>query len=435
MINRKSLAVFLAILVAIGIAIPVVAQRPSGSRNSLGVDEVKLSSGQKMYGVVMGQNPQRGVTLLVERQWFEKTYAKQYQKHLEEEVKSLKKSRSDILARLNEWQKDRSSDEELIRFIKEEKTRVAEDQNNVDARSVSKQKFTLVKYSPQEIKTLFVQPAERRKIAGCAWQQGLDRVTNRTTKSLTRELKQQGIDIATVKVDLTDQIPAATNQSDDEWNARVALFEYVLRKELDYQGTSNHLIRIDGQNPVNPQALISQLLGGGLGLERFQGDLSEGGLIDQLMSELNIDGDRKRAVSKQTKWWQATTVAAENEGFRGVRITRVNQEFGSPIAKVETFFFAKMAPGEWKQIASFNASANRDQQDPADIARIKEDPQVKQIMGIMQSLGSGGNKNLIDIALRQGAATEQAMLKCDQDFFDFVNRYTVSTESPPLTVD
>lgn len=127
MIHRKSLAVVLTILVAIGIAIPVVAQRPSGSRNSLGVDEVKLSSGQKMYGVVMDQNHQRGVTLLVERHWFEKTYAKQYQKHLEEEVKSLKKSRSDILAKLHEWQNYRSSDEQLIRFIKEEKTRLAAD--------------------------------------------------------------------------------------------------------------------------------------------------------------------------------------------------------------------------------------------------------------------------------------------------------------------
>ncbi len=438
-LRKQQAAHWIVILAIIGLTTSSAAQRPSSPRKLLGVDEITLTSGKKLYGVVMDRHPDGGLTLVVERKWFGKTYPKLYKEHLAREIQSFEKSRTEALNKLDRWEKERSNDVDLIEFIKEEKARITKQHENTESKNIAKQPFTVISYLASDIREVFIQPAERRHIVGCAWKHKLDRVTHRTTAALARDLKKRGVDIATEKVDLSDQVASSTTQSENQWNARVALFEYVLRKKLDYQGTGSNLIRIVENNPANAQDLLGQFLSGELNLGALEGglgDLSGRGLVDELLKELNLDNRSDRDRSNQTAWWNATTEAAERDGFRGVRVTRVAQSFGSPIAKVETIFFAKMAPGKWKQIAMFSATANGNQQSPEDIERIKADPQVQKVLGVVRGLGLGLDGNsVLETAIRQGAATEKAMQECEQKFLKFVDRYTVNMDSPPLSID
>ena len=423
-------------LLFLGIAvIPAIgwAQRPSVPVRTLGVDELTPKNGKKMYGVVMKQS-RDGVTMIVERKWFARTYPKRYKQHVEKEAGWLLRAREERLQRLKSWKLARIDAEELVDFIEEETARIEAESDDNDPQAFLKQPFTMVFFPADEIRDVFVQPPERRQVAGVAWKYQLERVTVRTVASLQRELYEQKLDVKNEPVNLSEQFTVAKLQTEREWNARKALFEYVLREPLDYQGSGTSLFKIDPDNPQKPEDLLKGLLGGigggGLGALGGLGGLGgDMGMIQELLDELN-GGPRRRPAVK-TEWWKSIASSAEADGFRGFRVTRIIPSNTSNV-KVETIFLAMITPGKWEKVATFSATENRDRQSTDDMARLKADPQIEAIFNALNGLGLGGNQNLLDTALKQGAATEKAMEKCNQKFFRFIDEYTESTERPPL---
>ena len=193
----------------------------------------------------------------------------------------------------------------------------------------------------------------------------------------------------------------------------------------------NNLFRVNSEQPPKLEELLPQLLGGGIG--PGIGQHGPGGLLDGLLKELDLAGNTGLGSRAENKWWEPTTKLAEAEGFRGVRITRVVQDISSPTAKVENYFFAQLKPGIWKPIISVAATADRNQVNPAELAHLKEDPQIKQVLSLFKGLGLGSAK-MIETAIRQGAATEIAMKDSAAEFFEILDRYTQHTDGPPLPV-
>ena len=85
-------------------------------------------------------------------------------------------------------------------------------------------------------------------------------------------------------------------------------------------------------------------------------------------------------------------------------------------------------------MGTFRGTANANNQSQERIDRIKEDPQVKQILGLTSQLGLGAGGQL-DQALRQGAATEVAMQNASGDFYTFLSQHTRSLDGPPVPVE
>jgi hypothetical protein len=401
-----------------------IAQRPSSSRDSLAVDEVTLTGGKKMYGIVMQQDPNAGLTMMVERAWFEKTYPKLYATHLESELKSDIELKTKHLFRLEAWWKSRVDDADLVTFIDKEMERIEKER---DARKVKGsadlKPFTVLVYPAAEIQNVHIQSPERHRIAGLGWKHNVDRVTTRSITAIKRDLENLKVDTNTETFDLSSQLPSTRDQSEFEWNSRVALVEFKLRTQLEFQGMGSNLIRIRPDKPADQQVdagtLMKLLLGSGL---------AGGGQVDDLLKELGLPGTN----NTETQWWKNAARIAEAENVSGFLVTRVIQNAASPIASVEHSFFAQVKPGQWKQVARLSASANRNDVEQANVDRIKDDPQVKKALSISKGLGLD-SANAIDQAIRQGAATETALIESRNRFYEFLNRFTERTDRPMLS--
>ncbi|MFK7769760.1 MAG: hypothetical protein AB8B55_21310 [Mariniblastus sp.] len=477
------------------------AQRPSSSVEKLGVDEVQLQTNKRMYGIVLNRKrfADDGLTLLVERAWFERTYPAKYAKHLKSESDDAKNAAETLNKRLRAWKKERADNERVAEFVDAELEYFAEveaerkkaakeiaeiqaakeknrkagpaDQANKDEANkvkanpnlvaddnpeeipVAKKptKFAIVKYTAQQVKNVYLQPAQNRNLAGLAWKHDVPRVTIRNIKALRRELLKKKVDISNESFDFTKDVPTMATQSKQEWAARVAILEYgLLDKPMKFQGTGSMLIRIDPDNPPKAQDLM-KMMGGGMGgfggmagdLGKIKGLLGDGGAlgggfgsgdIADLLKELKLDGGKGAAEDVlETEWWKSATDTAEKEGVRGIRITRVVQNPSKPVAKVEDYFFAMVSPGVWKPVISVSSTANRNEVVQADVERLKQDPRIQGALKMVEQLGIGGGN--IEAALRQGAATEMAMNDSYTEFLEILDTYSQGSDGPPIVIE
>ena len=485
------------------------AQRPTASVNTLGVDEVRLHGAKRMYGINLNRtrNEGDGVSLMVERAWFKKTYPDLYAEHLKVQAAEAEASSELLIKRLKAWKKERAEEERVIEFVdaeldffadiqeKKRKAKKANEENvsgakadqasdgkakldqanesgNADEAKKANEKpadggepankndeetfFTIVKYKPGEIKSIFQQPPNHIHIAGVAWKHEVPRVTVRNVKTLLRELEKKKIEVGKETFDFSEDIPAFVTQTEEEWAARVAILEYGLRDEpYNFQGMGSNLIRIDPNKPPKAEDVLNMFggglggglggalgglggglgglggLGGGLGGGGLGGGLGGGGEIADLLKELKLDGGKGAEPKQDKQWWKSATKTAEDDGVRGIRITRVVQNSTSPVAKVEDYFFAMIKPGQWKPVLSATGSANRKDVREEDIVRLKADPRIAGVLEMVEKFGLGSG---IDTALRQGAATEMAMHDSHEKFFELLGTYSERSDGPPLEV-
>ena len=421
---------FLFSLTGLVLTSPVTAQAPV-QRTKLAVDQITLRSGIKYFGIVMSQHPTTGAKVLLERTWFKRSFPNEYRAHLIAEQKLAADANAQLLVRLKKWKEDRVEERGLIQFIDFEIDRISKAQANDDQADPELMKFCQLILPPEQVAKVFSRPSADHLIAGLAWKHNLSNVTTRSRVDLEKELENKGIDIAQEVFDFSNDFPVTSAQSDEEWNTRVCVLEYVNRERLHYQGMGSMLIKIDPDKQADPQALLKQLMTGGMG----GGGLGAGGLLDGLLEELDLGGSSKNKETKEKNaWWKTATDAAQEKGYRSVRITRLTQDMINPVAKVEVFLFAELTPGSWKPVHTSTVSVNRNEIAQEDVDALKEDPQVEKVVGIFKSLG-GGNESILDTALRQGAATQKAMNQSSEKFFEFLDRYSKATDSPPLETE
>ena len=279
-------------LFSIAIGNNCFGQRPRASVETLGVDEVKLESNQRMYGIVLNRTRKSGggVTLMVERDWFKETYPAKYAEHLKAEAVETKAAGEMLIKRLMAWKDARIGDERVAEFVDAEldyfaeqeekksqaKVKAAEEAGDANvgdgaegekaeagnadqAKKIKDQDadlgkakgkegptfFAIVRYKSKEIRGVFLQPDNHRMLAGIAWKHDVPRVTVRNVKALRRELEKRKVDIDKETFDFTEEVPALVTQTDEEWAGRIAVLEYGLREPVNFQGMGSMLMRID----------------------------------------------------------------------------------------------------------------------------------------------------------------------------------------------
>ncbi len=423
----------ISVLFIAGIISPLQAQRSKATRKLYAVDEVILNSGNRMYGIVQNRNDSDELQLVVERAWFQKHFPKNYSIHAKLEFKQAQSSFTQQLDRLKKWQLNHPNDERLLEFIDQEVERVASAQApfRADNKQPQTSRFTLVNYSRNEIRAVNAQDPANIRVAGVAWKHKVRKVSSRTVAALQRDLKKLKIDIETETFDLSAEMFGTPNQSDKEWNARVALFEYVLFKELNFQGLGTNLIRVDKDNPAKAADLIQGMVGGA-----GQGHGGLGGLggngLGELLKELNL-GEGNQPNEAKELWWTAATKIAEKENIKGLRISRVIQVLANPVSTVEDYFIAEVSPGIWRPVIQVSNGVNRNEVEQSDMDELENDPRIKQALTIAKGLGINSD-NAIKTALRHGAATNLARKKSQEMFFDELDRFTERTDGPALLI-
>ena len=420
-----------------------LAQEPVVPRQKRVVDEVTLATGQKVYGIVTEHNRRTGTTILVERAWLKQEHPAIYAEQIALEREVYATFSQQHLDRLKDWKRQRPNEENLNSFLDEEiefLEKAAEQDNGDNNNSVFENRmFTKVKFEAPEVSKSRSRPDDHHQVAGLAWKYQLRNVSTRSMAELEEDLVELGVDIANDTFDLSIDLPPTSLEPDQHWNARVCIFEYALREQQHYQGTGSVLIKVTrGKRPA-PEDLIKMMTGGGLG-----GGLGALGgsndLINELLEDLQPSGvkrRRKRAGAQPSKpeeefeWAKSALAEAEKSGHRAVRVTRLTQNMANPIAQVDEYFFAEITPGKWQAIFTASENSNRNELEQAELDFLKADPQVKQIVGLFNGTGALSDQTL-DTAMRQGAATLQAMTKSSDVFFAFIHKYTQRTDGPAM---
>lgn len=393
-----------------------LCQPPSIPLSRLGVDRVRLASGEDLFGFILPSAHDKILTIAVQRSWLEVAHPDLYEQQLASEQSTRQKLNTQLVERIEEWMKRRKDDELLLRHLESELQRIGEPKSS--SRTSDGVLFFSMTIPREQVRDYTIAKAENRKIAGLAYGNGVDDIVTSSARSLKTQLEELGIDVSSGRVDLLDNMPVIQTQSDKQWAAKQALVEFQYRKPLEFQGTESSLFRSDATPGVAD--LIKQMSGA-----------SSSDAILQLGADLGLPEFKKFSTpqkSDREKWWQAAIDVAEKEGIRGVLIKRLDQNLFSDVVRVDVYFFAYYE-GKWFEAFRSTVSANAAEQNQLALDRLKRDPQVQSILALANQLGAADS---MERALRHGAATSHAMEEGTSDFMLFLSRHIRRLDGSPV---
>ena len=400
------------LLITAGFLTGAWAQVPKTPKNRLGVDVVNLADGKRLYGVLLGETDQGAAKMAIEREWLKRTHRDLYDSYRAAEITARKQSTEQLAQRIDRWAQQRGGDALLTTFLEDEKKRIQAENTPTGSEPI----FIIAVIPRDQVRNVFVQPPERRKIVGLAWQNGLASPTTTSTTQLRKRLEEKQVDIQNEPVNLVGELPAMP-QTDKQWSAKVALVEHVLRPPLEYQGTGTMLFRSGEQ--VDAGKMLGSLLG------------NQNSLARQLAGQLGLGN---RPPAHDPDWWKTAREGAEREGYSGVFVIRMTQDLTSPEVKVDGHFFAQQQDGNWFEVTHLQSATQINQVDGQALQRLREEPQVKQIFDTLGQLGLPGGNAQVDLALRHGAATQSSMAKLRDQFDQFLGSYTGQLDTPAVPV-
>ena len=411
MIHRQNVIVLLILIFTLSSSL-AFGQMPRTAKNRLGVDVVTIKGGKRLYGVVMPHANQSELSMAIERNWLETTHPKLYQSFRTSEIAANRESHRKLNQRIDNWLQKRVDDGLLSTFLQDEKKRFQKENENA---TIAK-KFIVVAIPKDQVGNVYLQTPQRRKIVGLAWQNGLANTTTTSTTILKKRLQEKQVDVEKEQVNLASELPSM-DQTDKQWSAKVALVEHVLRPSLEYQGTGTTLFKKGEQ--LDEGALLGQLLGNG------------NGLVDQLAEQLGLGNQSSKDDSD---WWKTARQGAERDGFSGVFVVRMKQDYTSPEVAVDGHFFARNLDGTWFEVIRLRAVSDVNNESQQTLERLRQEPQVKQIFDTLGGLGLSGGNAQLELALRHGAATQTSLTKVRSQFDEFLANYTQQLDVPAVPV-
>jgi len=391
------------------------------------VDQVTIKAGPKLLGALLGRESDGTVAFAVNRTWLKKSHAQYFAEELKREEAETRAAFVELRDRIADWRKDAADEKELEFFLSREAERIEKELAAIDANKREEDApFVVIDIPPAKIERLNVQQPKRKGVAQSAWREGLADVETRSTASLVQELKTKKIEPDDDPDVLLDLLPPR-RQNEAEWAARRAIVEYRFKKPLDFQGMGDVVVRTgEGAKPADAAGLFAELL------KSLQGNA----LSDLLDPPVGAGGGGKKATANNgggEKWLASATKIANSEGLAGFRVTRVDQDLAAKRVDVDARFVARLPDGSWKSIWQRTETGDASKPRPDAEKQILEDPQVRSALELVQSLGLGGAEQ-VKLAVRFGAAVQEAQKQADNRFFAFLDLYLRRLDGPVLRV-
>lgn len=352
--------------------------------------------------------------MVVSHDWLKDTNPKQAAEAITLNIDRRKAAWTQTRDRIVEQLKSPPASQQVAFFLQQERDRLNQ---LIDDRAVPEPEFLWFDIGHATIAKVATATAEQRRVALFAWNAGLTHVETRDAASLTTELTSQGIKLDGPVPDLSDRLPARL-QSDDEWSARLALFEYTLDQPIDFQGMGDTIARTGDGQPIDLKEILPKILQGQLG---------------SLLRGLTTDGPLAAKPADEGEWLKQAIRQTEAAKAKGFRVTRLEIDTTNLRVTVETRFVARLATGRWQTV--WRASSNEDgtKAHPAMEAQIEKDPQLASALETLKSLGLADPK-ILQQAIRVGAATMSAQQLADAAFGAFRDGYTARLDGPPLQI-
>lgn len=419
-----SRACALAVLVALLAASSAARGAKPVPAADLAVDQVTVKGGPRLLGALLGREADGTIAFAVGRDWLAKTHPDYFAQELKRETAEARAAFVELRDRIADWRKTTADDKELEFFLSREAERIDKELAAIDAgKRQEGAPFLVIDIPPAKAERLNVQQPKRKGVAQAAWREGLADVETRSVASLMQELKTKKIDPDDDPDLLLDLLPPR-RQNESEWAARRAIVEYRFKKPLDFQGLGDLVVRTgEGAGPVDAGGALAEAL------KALQG----GGLGDLL--DPPAGGSKKAPANGGggEKWLASATKTADLEGASGFRVTRVDQDLAARRVEVETRFVARLPDGSWKTVWQRTETGDAAKPRPDAEQQIMQDPQVRRALELIESLGLGAGEQ-VKLAVRFGAAVQEAQKQADTRFFMFRDQYLQRLDGPVLRV-
>ena len=388
--------------------------------SQLGVDVVSLKSGKAVRGAILKSEAKGAVTMAVPREWLQKANSELLTKLSTDEAAAQREAWEQLRDRLKALLATPPSARQMVVFWEQELERV--EKLLAQAEPPEPTQFVWFEAQREVIAKVTATVPDRQRVALWAWSERLKEVASRDVADLAKELKRKEIDPTQPPPELWDQL-AARPQDEREWAARMAIVEYAFGTPIDFQGTGDLLVRSNGERDLKDMApVIEKVLRG---------------QVSSLLKDL-IGGGRpaKSNPASSKDWLKSAMLEAELQSETGFRATRVDLNVEGRQVAVQSVFVVRVGAGareqaEWETIWSHRETADATQPRADLEARITNDPQVKQALDKVKSLGLGADDQ-INQAIRFGAATMAAQQTADSRFFEFRDRHLKHLDGPPL---
>jgi hypothetical protein len=399
------------VLVGLGALSAALAETNFNDAKRLVVDVVWLKGGGELRGAILDTRDGQPSLMAVRREWLRKGNPKRLEIEEQRAADRGREIDEQLLARIDAWLEKRAEDRMLKASIVPQRERCTA-RLATDGKAGEPLEFLLVELDAESVRRFVAQPPERRRMATAGWELRLTDVETSSGTKLEPSVAERIKDWRTHEADLSERLPSL-KQSDEEWAARVALWEYVFRQPCDFQGTDAFVVRSDsGVERPEIAALIAPTL--------------ESTLKSQLGDLLSPDG--VKPAEPPNRWRTAAITATEKAKLTACRVTRVNVDPAASRGAVASDLLVQFPDGKWETLWKDESAVDVASVREESIEQIRNDPQVKEVAGVLEGLVGGQ----LDQALRFGAAVQSAQKQSDSRFLSFRDRYTRRLTGPPL---
>lgn len=393
-----------------------------------GVDIVILKGGIELRGALLQRNQQQ-LQLAIQRDWLQVRHPELLKQIEQTEEKSQADTLAMLVERTTIWQEQREQDVRLREALRSELMRLTKPV----AQKQPGSQFVVTTLPTERVRRVIVAVNPARQLTHVAWQMRLPKVEETTFGTLQAAVEKEAPHWQTEVVDLSERLPLGQPQTEEEWAARQAIYEYEFRQKLDFQGMGNMVVRVgDGVPPPNWNSLLE-----GIASEAIQGELNGLDLGEVDLKGLGLEGlgrhsPKDREHHAQSLGWQAAAASeAKQLGMNGFRISHISTVESTTPASVSVNFFARMPNDEYRLVWSHVATTDPADVPQADVDQIAQDPQLQPILTFAGALSI---KQQAGQALRFGAAIQSSMRQTETHFQEFIQRHTRSLAGPPIMV-
>ena len=396
-----------AVVVAAVLCVPGLAA-------AAGTDVVRLADGDVIRGQVVRQSPDGTVLVAARRAWLEQAHPRLARQTAAEEAGQTRAAVEQLAGRIDAMLAAPPGrfDESLVALLRREQARVTA---MLEADSPTVPQFIWLALPGNRVRGVErAEPAWRQTVQW-AWHENLDGAETTSQRDLARALEERGVDPTAPPPSLVDRLPPSP-QSDDQWQARVALLEDAYGKSVTFQGTGDIVVRSDRE--VTIEALLPVVT------QMLSGDV--GGLLDLLGG-----GGGGRPAVAEDRWLASARRQAGSDGH--FRATRVQTKPEQGVVDVESAFEVRLADGTWATVWRDRQQVDATQPRAGLEERIAGDPRVGQALQAIKAFGAIDEAALTE-AIRFGAATMEAQEMIDMRFAAFRSDHTLRLDSPPPLV-
>jgi hypothetical protein len=355
-------------------------------------DRASLKDGTQLFGMAVSEKPAK---LVVRTAWVEQQLPDFYANDLKPMLTKLAAHEPSTLVQQLEKEielaKQQSPDDRRRSgLLKEVRDRLVPDPNDVP-------EFVTLEVAKGRLRSLELQKEPRRELCRLAILNGLVDYEDQHWKSVTQQL--QAIPEGQRKTSL----PAAKDSDDD--------IDKILASVDVQLGAVTKLIQsgdqvFDESQKPDLAALMSSMMGGN---------------VQTLLNDLlNEGGKAPPQASTSDEFPSAAKVAAEKNQHKTVVLSSFEFDLEAGSATVSKRMFRQKDDDSWSMVLVSSQTSSVNDLKPGQADAIANDPQIKEISGLVSGLGIGGDK--LDTALKMGAVVQNAMNSADNEFGLAVSR-------------